>query len=51
MRVGGKKTKQATVESALREYITRREQKQILDLFGTLEWDEGYDYKRGRGRR
>ncbi len=50
-RVGGEKTKQATVERALREFIARREQKRILDLFGTLEWDEGYDYKRGRERR
>lgn len=50
-RVGGEKTKKATVEKALREFITRRDQKRILDLFGTLEWDEDYDYKRGRGRR
>lgn len=50
-RVGGEKTKKATVEKALREFIKRREQKRILDLFGKLDWDEGYDYKRGRGRQ
>lgn len=51
MCVGGEKTKKATIEKALREFITRRDQKRILDLFGTLEWDEDYDYKRGRGGR
>lgn len=50
-RVGGEKTKKATVEKALREFIARREQKRILDLFGEVEWDEGYDYKRGREHR
>ena len=50
LRIGGEKTNKATVEKALQEFIARREQKRILDLFGTLEWDEGYDYKRGRGR-
>ena len=51
IRIGGGKTKTETVETALREFIARREQKRILDLFGKLEWDEGYDYKRGRGRQ
>ena len=50
LRIGDEKTKKTTVEKALREFIARREQKRILDLFGTLEWDEGYDYKRGRRR-
>ena len=51
LRIGGEKTKKATVEKALQEFIARREQKRILELFGTIEWDEGYDYKRGRERR
>lgn len=51
LRIGGEKTSKATVEKALRDFIARREQKRILDLFGTLEWDEDYDYKRGRGGR
>ena len=51
IRVGREKTEKATIETALREYIARRDQKWILDLFGTLEWDEDYDYKRGRGGR
>lgn len=51
IRIGGEMTEKATIESALREFIARREQKRILDLFGTLKWDEDYDYKRGRGGR
>ncbi len=47
-RVGNKKTKKATVTEALEEYIRRRKQKSILELFGTVEYDEGYDYKEQR---
>ena len=51
LEVGGEKTKKATVNSALREFIARREQKRLLELFGKLDWDDGYDYKRERTRR
>ena len=45
LQVGGEKTKTATVEKALQEFIKRREQHRILDHFGQLDWDEEYDYK------
>lgn len=48
--IGGEKTKKATVNRALREFIARREQERLLDLFGKLDWDESYDYKRERNR-
>ena len=48
--VSGEKTKKAAVTRALREFIARREQKNLIDLFGSLEWDPGYDYKRERSR-
>ncbi len=48
--VGGESTKKATVTRALKEFIARREQKRLIDLIGTLEWDAGYDYKRERSR-
>lgn len=51
LEVGGEKTKKATVNRALREFIARREQKQLLELFGKLDWDGEYDYKRERARR
>ena len=48
--IGGEKTKKATVNRALREFIARREQERLLDLFGKLDWDESCDYKRERSR-
>ena len=48
--VSGEKTKKAAVTRALREFIARREQKKLLELFASLEWDAGYDYKRERSR-
>ena len=48
--VSGEKSKKATVTRALEEFIARREQKKLLDLFGSLEWTSEYDYKKERGR-
>ena len=50
LEVGGEKTKKATVNRALREFIARREQERLLDLFGKFDWDDEYDYKRERTR-
>jgi hypothetical protein len=36
------------VETALREYIQRRKRLKVLDLFSTIDYDEGYDYKHQR---
>jgi Bacterial antitoxin of type II TA system, VapB len=41
-------TVDALVETALREYIQRRKQLKVLDLFGTIDYDSDYDYKRQR---
>ena len=51
LEIGGEKTKKATVTKALREFIARREQKKLMDLFGTLEWNDDFDYKHERCRR
>jgi Arc/MetJ family transcription regulator len=51
LRVSGEKTKKAAVTKALEEFIARREQKKLLELFGKLEWTPGYDYKQERSRR
>ncbi len=50
LEVSGEKTKKAAVTKALQEFIARREQRRILDLFGSLEWDAKYHYKRERLR-
>ena len=47
-KIGGHKTKKATVTEALEEYIQRRKQSRILSLFGTVEFDPKYDYKKQR---
>jgi Arc/MetJ family transcription regulator len=43
LEVSGERTKKAAVTRALREFIARRRQKRMLELFGKLEWDAGYD--------
>lgn len=39
---------ESVIETALREYIQRRQRRKIIDLFGTIEYDETYDYKAQR---
>jgi hypothetical protein len=50
LKVSGERTKRAAVTRALEEFIARRRQKRMLDLFGKLEWDRSYDYKSERSR-
>lgn len=50
LRIGGQRTKKATVTEALQEYIARRKQLDLVKLFGTIEWDSTYDYKKQRRR-
>ena len=38
--IGGRRTKRETVNEALEEYIQHREQRKILDLFGTVDPDD-----------
>jgi Arc/MetJ family transcription regulator len=50
VKLSGEKTKRDTVNAALQEYVSRRKQRRILDLFGKLDWDPRYDYKKDRDR-
>ncbi len=50
LELSGERTKKAAVTKALEEFIARRSQKRLLDLMGSLEWDESYDYKAERSR-
>ncbi|MDH3638964.1 MAG: type II toxin-antitoxin system VapB family antitoxin [Gammaproteobacteria bacterium] len=50
LELSGERTKKAAVSKALREFIARREQKQLIELFGKLDWNTGYDYKVERSR-
>ncbi len=49
--VGGYRTKRETVNEALREFIQRRQRVELVKLFGKIEYDSRYDYKRERRRR
>lgn len=49
-KAGHHKTKRETVTMALKEYIAHRKQSKIIDLFGTIDFDKDYDYKRARKR-
>ena len=51
LEVSGENTKKAAVTIALKEFIARREQKRLLELFGSLDWDPDYDYKAERSRQ
>jgi Arc/MetJ family transcription regulator len=51
LKVGGRATKKATVTEALQEYISRRKQARITELFGTIEYEPKYDYKKQRRRQ
>ena len=46
--IGKHATKKAVVNEALAEYIQRRKQAEIIDLFNTVEYDPDYDYKMQR---
>jgi Arc/MetJ family transcription regulator len=50
LRIGGHRTKKATVTEALREYIARRRQQRVLKLFGQIDFDPRYNYKSSRRR-
>jgi hypothetical protein len=50
-RIGRHRTKRETVDAALAEYIARRKQREIVSLFGKIDYDPKYDYKRERLRR
>ncbi len=51
-KLGKYRTKKAAAAAALKEFVSRREERlKILDLFGTVDFDPTYDYKRERSRK
>jgi len=51
LRLGKHRTKKAAVTQALVDYIQHLEQEKIGSLFGVIEYDSTYDYKKQRARR
>jgi Arc/MetJ family transcription regulator len=49
-KAGHHKTKKEAVTTALKEYIARKKQSEIIDMFGTVNFDPDYDYKKARTR-
>jgi len=48
--LSGERTKKAAVTKALEEFVARREQAGLVELFGALEWDATFEYKTERSR-
>ncbi|NJL37465.1 MAG: type II toxin-antitoxin system VapB family antitoxin [Leptolyngbyaceae cyanobacterium RM2_2_4] len=46
--LGEHQTEKIVIEAALQEYIQRRKQLRILELFGTIDYDPDYNYKQQR---
>lgn len=38
-------SREEAVRCALEEYVRRHRQEQIMEMFGSIEFDEDYDYK------
>jgi Arc/MetJ family transcription regulator len=51
VKAGGHRTKKEAVTAALLEYVRYKQQLQVLDLDGQIDYDSRYDYKAERRRR
>jgi len=48
VKIGKHKTKKAAVTEALTEYIQKRKQMEIKELFNKIEYEKNYNYKKQR---
>ena len=48
VKLGKHNSKKAAVVEALKEYITRKKQAKIIDLFHTIDYVHDHDYKKQR---
>lgn len=51
VKLGGHRTKKSAVTQALTDYINHIEQENILSLFGSVDYESGYDYKKQRSKK
>ncbi|MBE0643485.1 MAG: type II toxin-antitoxin system VapB family antitoxin [Bacteroidetes bacterium] len=49
-KLGKYRTKKEAVTAALQYFIAQKQRMELLRLFGTIDFDESYDYKRARVR-
>jgi Arc/MetJ family transcription regulator len=50
-RAGKHKTKKEAVNAALEESVRQRKRMELIDAFGTFDFDPAYDYKAERRRK
>ncbi|MFZ2633026.1 MAG: type II toxin-antitoxin system VapB family antitoxin [Desulfosalsimonadaceae bacterium] len=50
LELSGLKTKKDTVNLALKEFVNRHKQLELINFFGKMDPDPDYDYKKGRIR-
>ena len=49
-KVGHHRTKKEAVTAALKDYIAHKKQMKIVDLFGTIDFNKEFNYKKARKR-
>lgn len=49
-KIGRHRSKKEAVTIALKDYISRKKQRKIVELFGRIDFDEKYNYKKARMR-
>ncbi len=50
IRLSGLKSRGETVHLALKEFVNKRKQQEVIGFFGKMDPDPAYDYKQGRNR-
>jgi hypothetical protein len=50
LKLGNHKTKKEAVTTALNSYIQHKQQQEMICLFGHIDYDDSYDYKKERSR-
>lgn len=51
VRLSGNKSESETINEALQEYVRKRRQTEILKLFGKVDFDPEFEYKKARKLR
>ena len=49
-KVGHHKSKKEAVTAALEEYVAHKKQQKAVQMFGTVEFDSQFNYKKARSR-
>jgi hypothetical protein len=49
--IGELKIQKGAVTTAVDEFTQRRKRQEVVELFGKIEFDKNYDYKKSRGKR